>query len=102
MSTDTEQPAPLPGLVEPMFVLRGSDPSAYLIMLVWAAVSERLGTISRDQFSLAAFTASAMEDWARAHGQDVQGAMQAWASILNDAATRLQYDAAMKLQSSVH
>lgn len=82
--------APAIDPIEPTFLLRGSDPVSYLLMLVWGIVHERLGTISQNQALGAYMTASAMEQWARGQGLDVDRALLVWAQTLGAAAVRLQ------------
>jgi len=71
---------------EPIFVLRGSDPTAHILMMMWACLQERLGAFGQSQFNLAVMHAIAMEIWARSHGQDVQSPMLACTAMLTEAA----------------
>jgi hypothetical protein len=70
---------------EPTVILRGDDPVAYLLVLTWACVHERLGALPHDQVALACARASVMEQWASEHGQDVGRAFTAWTEFLNEA-----------------
>jgi hypothetical protein len=83
---ETAAAAPL----EPTFLLRGSDPVAYLLTLVWACIHKKLGTISEAQAVEAMMTGSAMEQWARTQGLNVDRALQVWAQVLGDAGARLR------------
>jgi hypothetical protein len=76
--------------IEPTFLLRGSDPAAYLAVLVWACVQERFRKTLDTETLQAFMTASAMEYWARSHGLDADRMLQAFIQILVDAAPRLQ------------
>jgi hypothetical protein len=89
MGTETDSSA-IETEQEPTFLLRGSDPAAYLAVLVWTCVQEKLGTISQGQVIGACTIASAMEQWARSQGLDVDRPFLAWAQLLSDAAVRLQ------------
>jgi hypothetical protein len=90
------------GLTEPMYTLRGSDPVACLVLMVWASVHERLGTITPEQLFAATWMSSAMECWARAHGEDVDKTIEAWADVLSTAHARIQAMIAERANSAVH
>jgi hypothetical protein len=75
---------------EPVLLLRGADPAAWLAVLTWGCVHEKLGTFPPEQTLGAFWLANSMERYARAHGQDVDRMLAVWVHILNDAASRLQ------------
>jgi hypothetical protein len=87
---------------EPVFMLRGGDPVACLLMVIWGSVHERLGTITPEQLFAATWISSAMERWARAQGEDVDKTTQAWADVLSTAHARIQAMIAERAGAAVH
>lgn len=98
---NTEQPQVGADPMEPVLILRGSDPCACLLLLMWTCMQEKLGAISSEQMGLAWANAALMEEWARAHGQNMGDTMQAWATILVEAGQRYQTVMADKAISGV-
>ena len=55
---------------EPMFVLLARDPSAHLLVGLWALIRDKLGTEDEDKIEEARSCADAMRDWLVEHSDD--------------------------------
>jgi hypothetical protein len=54
---------------EPIFVLLGRDPAACLLVALWAAIREEMGTAAPEKIAEARRCASEMYNWAIRHGR---------------------------------
>jgi hypothetical protein len=75
-----EAPRPAEPLV-PSFLLVGTDPAAFVLMVLWIELHERMGTINRNTATASGQLASNMEHCARSLGLDTGRAVQAWFEI---------------------
>ena len=73
---------------EPIFILRGSDPTAYLTLIVWSCLQSKRGDEQSAQQGVQ--IALGMEDYARRLGMDADQAYAQWTEVLAEANTRLQ------------
>ena len=72
---------------EPMFVLLGRDPSAALLVKLWADLREETGDNSvatNEQIADARRCAEAMQSWARAQGKSEEIVKRAFASFVGE------------------
>lgn len=67
---------------EPMFILLGRDPVAWLLVDLWAATREELGKTAPEKRQEAADCAFRMRDWAEAQRKDTSGASAAMARVM--------------------
>jgi hypothetical protein len=73
---------------EPLFILRGSDPAAYLTMVIWSCLKSKRGDPQGAQHGIEiAFT---MEAYARCRGMDADQAFAQWVEVLSESNARLQ------------
>jgi hypothetical protein len=56
---------------EPIFVLRGKDPAAHIVVAFWAALSKQLHNQSEEKMMEASKTAAEMRKWAESKGKEV-------------------------------
>ena len=56
---------------EPMFVLLGRDPIAFILVETWAAIREKMGT-DAEKLTEARECAKKLEEWARQKGKHSQ------------------------------
>jgi hypothetical protein len=67
---------------EPIFVLLGRDPVASLLVSLWIGVHDVMGDNPPDAVLDAMQCSLAMEQWARTHGGNAEGALQAFLRVL--------------------
>ena len=66
---------------EPMFVLLGRDPAAWVVVNFWVALRRELGE-GGEKLAEAVDCARAMQRWASEHGKDVHAAAGAYERLL--------------------
>jgi hypothetical protein len=54
---------------EPIFTLRGNDPSAAFVVAFWAELRKLRGKPEDEKYQEACACATAMEKWAKGHGK---------------------------------
>jgi len=74
---------------EPLFLLRGTDPVAHLVVAMWGALHERLGDLPPGGVTGALYQAADMERWARSQGRMVDAGLLHLADVLREAKVRL-------------
>lgn len=67
---------------EPMFILLGRDPVAWMLVDLWAAVRKELGKTSPQKHQEAIDCAFALEKWASEHGKDTLEARDAFLRVV--------------------
>jgi hypothetical protein len=69
---------------EPLFVLRGSDPVAFLLASLWVGAHDVMGDNAPAAAVDAAQCSLALEQWARSHGGNVERALWAFLRVLRN------------------
>lgn len=70
---------------EPVFILRGSDPVATLLVSLWVGVHDVMGDNAPAAALDAMQCAAHMEQWARGRGRDLDRAVNAFLTVLRNA-----------------